>query len=322
VSPALALCGALLSLVFVASAASGADAGKVPRIGYLGTHTAWTGYFRDALAELDYSEGRNVEVEWRVVDHDFARLPRLAAELVSLHADVIFVDSTPAALAAKQTTRAVPIVFTEVGDPVGAGIVASLPKPGGNITGMTIMTPDITAKRLELLRETVPRSSRVAILLNPTHPLHKVQLSQAEAAALRLGLKIQPVLVSSEAEIEAAFARIGSVRTTTLLITDDTLFWNLHARLATLAKGHGLPTMGGIGAFAEAGGLMVYGPSLKEQFRRAATYVDRILKGAKPADLPVEQPTNFELVVNLKTARALGITIPKKVLFRADQVIE
>ena len=270
---------------------------------------------------MGYTEGKNIKVEWRVVDERFERLPELAAELVRLHVDLIFVDSTLAARAAHNATATIPIVPTEVADPVGSGFAASLAKPGGNITGVTNMTPDIAAKRLEILREALPKRSRAAIVWNPSHPAGKVQLAAAETAAVRLGLKVQSVPISSAAEVKSAFARVVGHRATILLITDDTLFWNLHSPMAALALQKGLPAMGGMRAFAEAGGLISYGPSLKEQFRRSATYVDKILKGAKPGKLPIERPTQFELVLNMKTAKALGVTIPESILVRADEVI-
>ena len=277
--------------------------------------------FLEELKNLGYVEGENLNIDWRIVDEDFDRLPKLAAELVALRVDLIFVDSTLAARAAHNATAAIPIVLTEVSDPVGSGFAASLARPGGNMTGVTNMTPDIAAKRLEILREALPKRPKALIVWNPSHPAGEVQLAAVKSAAARLGLKVQDVPVRAASEVRTAFAQAANDRGSLLLITDDTLFWNLHAALASTAIERGLPAMGGIRGFAEAGGLISYGPSMREQFRRAATYVRKVLNGAKPGDLPIERPTQFELVVNLKTAKALGLNIPESILFRADEVI-
>ena len=292
-----------------------------PLIGYLSTHTAWIGRYREALAELGYVDGRNITLISRGGDQQLDELPKLARELVDLRVRLILVDSTLSALAAKEATSTIPIVLAHVGDPVGFGLVASLAHPGGNITGVTLMTVEITAKRMEVLKETVPKRSRVAVLWNPTNPIGKVQVDDAVIAANRLGLKIQRIQVRKAEDLAGAFVRIADPKQTGVLFTDDTMVWNQLNRIAELSAKHSLPGIGGTRLFPEAGVLMSYGPSPKEQYQRAAVYVDKILKGAKPADLPVEQPTKFELVVNLKTAKALGITIPQSILLRADEVI-
>jgi putative ABC transport system substrate-binding protein len=315
---ALVLYGWLLGF---GTLALGAAPSGGARIGYLGTHSTWTKFFLEELRNLGYVEGQNLNVAWRIVDEDFERLPKLAAELVALHVDLIFVDSTLAARAAHNATTTIPIVLTEVSDPVGSGFAASLARPGGNITGVTNMTPDIAAKRLEILREALPKRSKAFIVWNPSHPAGKVQLAATEAAAARLGIKAQGVPISAAAEVRSAFAQITNDRTSLLLITDDTLLWNLHGELASAAVDRGLPAMGGMRAFADAGGLIAYGPSIREQFRRAATYVDKVLNGANPAELPIERPTQFELVVNVRTAKALGLSMPESVLVRADEVV-
>jgi putative ABC transport system substrate-binding protein len=258
---------------------------------------------------------------WRGGDQQLGQLPKLARELVNLRVRLILVDSSLSAFAAKEATSTIPIVLSHVGEPVGSGLVASLAHPGGNITSISLMTVELTAKRLEILKETVPKLSQVAVVWNPTHQLGKPQLETAVTAANQLGLKVQPILVRKAEDLAAAFVRIANRNQTGVLFTDDTMVWNQLNRIAGLSAKHSLPGIGGSRRFPEAGVLMSYAPSPKEQFQRAAVYVDKILKGVKPADLPVEQPTKLELVVNLKTAKALGITIPQSILVRADEVI-
>jgi putative ABC transport system substrate-binding protein len=295
--------------------------GRVARIGYLVTHTEWTPYFHSAMKNLGYVEGTSLLVEWRVSDLEPGHLRTFAQELVALGVDLIFVDSTPAALAVKSATERLPIVFAGLADPVGSGLVAGLPRPGGNITGTTIMTRDVMAKRVQLLKEAAPAVSTVAILWNPTHPHGPVQVKDTEAAVVQLGLKAQRVPVRSAQDVGSAFAMIGK-RGFGLLITDDTLLVNQAERLAALAAERRLPAIsGGFGAFVERGGLMSYGPSVAEQFQGAALYVDKILKGGRPADLPVVQASKFDLLVNLKTAKALGLKLPQSILSRADEII-
>ena len=318
---ACSLCIALVAALVVPLASHSVQSADSPLIGYLSTHTAWVGRYREALAEVGYVDGQNVTLISRGGDQQLDELPKLARELVNLRVRLILVDSTLSALAAKEATSTIPIVFAHVADPVGFGFVASLAHPGGNMTGATIMTVEITAKRMEVMKETVPKQSRVAVLWNPTNPIGKVQVEDAVIAANRLGLKIQRIQVRKAEDLASAFVRIAYPNQTGVLFTDDTMVWNQLNRIAVLSAKHSVPGIGGTRLFPEAGVLMSYGPSPKEQYQRAALYVDKILKGAKPADLPVEQPTKFELVVNLKTAKALGITIPQSILLRADEVI-
>jgi len=266
-------------------------------------------------------EGQNFAIEERWAEGRAERLPDLAADLVRLKVDVIVTGSTPGARAAKQATTKIPIIAVVVGDPVGTGLVASLARPGGNLTGLSDITVDLSAKRLELLKEVAPTASRVAVLWNPTHPTNPLQLRETQVAAQALGLTLQPVVVGSSDELERAFAAMMRERASALLVLAETLTLLHRRRLADLAAKNRLPAMYPFREQAEAGGLMSYGPSIPDMYRRAAVYVDKILKGAKPADLPVEQPTRFELVINLKTAKALRLTIPPSVLIRAEEVI-
>jgi putative ABC transport system substrate-binding protein len=270
---------------------------------------------------LGYTEGHNLVVDIRFADGKFERLSGLAAELVRLRVDVITAFSTPAALTAKQATATIPIVFTGVGDPVGAGVVASLSRPGGNVTGVSIMATELSGKRLELLRAAVPKATRVAMLWNSTNPGMVLRAREAEVAARTLGMTLLSLGVRDVDTFDSAFAVIARERPDALLTLVDP-FTRLHrGRIVEFAAAHRLPAMYEAREFAEGGGLIVYGPNLAVLERRAATYVDRILKGANPADLPVEQPTRFELVVNLKTAKAIGFAIPQSIMIRADEVI-
>jgi len=306
------------------------QAGKVPRIGYLSPYSASAvssrhEAFRQGLSELGYVEGKNIVIESRFAEENFERLPDLAAELVRLKVDVIVAAVTQASLAAKNATRTIPIVIVGVGDPVGSGLVASLGRPGGNITGTSGMAPEVVGKSLELLKETVPKVSRVAVLWNPANPVFQAQmLSETKVAARVLGVQLQILEARGLNELDTAFAAMTRERAGALLVLTDPMFLRHRPRIADLAVKSRLPAMygGGGGEYAEAGGLLSYGPNYAELFRRGATYVDKILKGAKPADLPVEQPMRFELVINMKTARALGLTIPQSVLIRADQLIQ
>jgi putative tryptophan/tyrosine transport system substrate-binding protein len=310
----------LAGLVRPLHADDSAQPERIPRIGYLATHATWTRYFHSAMKDLGYLEGKNLIVVWRLSDEKPEHLTSAAQEFVALGMDLIFVDSTPGALAAKGATNRIPIVIAGLVDPVGTGLVASLPKPGGNVTGTTIITRDVTAKRVELLKEAVPTATAIAILWNPTHPHGPVQVKDAEAAATRAGLKVHQVPVRRAQDIDAAFASLAK-RPYGLLVTDDTLLINQADRLASLAIERRLPAISGFRTFAEGGGLMSYGPSLAEQFQGAAQYVDKIIKGAQPSELPVRQPTKFDLLVNLRTARALKLNIPQSILVRADEVI-
>jgi putative tryptophan/tyrosine transport system substrate-binding protein len=299
---------------------------KVVRIGYLlGTtqeQEPLLEAFLEAMRALGYVEGRNLVMEYRAAEGQYERLPALAAELVRLPVDVLLVVTTPAALAAKQATTTIPIVMLGVGDPVASGLVASLARPGGNVTGVTSLQHELTGKRLELLKAMLPTVSRVAILWNPANPVHAVGVREADVAAQRLGVQLHLVEARGPEAFDRAFAAMTSAHAGALLVLGDALVFEHRRRLAELAVRSRLPTMHNIRPFVEAGGLMAYGPSTRDLRRRAAVYVDKILKGAKPADLPVEQPTKFELIINLKTAKELGLTIPPTLLFQADEVIK
>jgi putative ABC transport system substrate-binding protein len=318
----------ILAILWVPLVAEGQQAGKVPRIGWLGGPTResaepFVQAFQRGLKDLGWVEGQNIVIEWRFAGGRAERLPDLAAEMVRLQADVIVAPSTPTALAAKNATKAIPIVTVAVGDPVGLGLVASLARPGGNITGLTsVVTPEMAGKQLALLKETAPKISRVAVLWNPATPGTALSLRQTEVASLALGVQLQPLEARSLNDFASAFAAMTTKRVGALLVLGDVMFATHRIRLADLATKSRLPAMYTLREYVEAGGLMSYGPINPELFRRAATYVDKILKGTKPADLPVEQPTKFELVINLKTAKALGLTLLQSVLIRADELIQ
>jgi putative ABC transport system substrate-binding protein len=267
-------------------------------------------------------EGQNIAIEFRWAEGQYDRLPGLAAELVRLRVNVIVAAGAPAVQAAKQATETIPIVMVNVSDPVAAGFVASLARPGGNITGLSLMLPELVGKQLEMLKEVVPKISRVALLWNPASAGNAPQLRQAQDAARALGVRLQPLEARDPSEIDKAFAAITTERAGGVIVLTDTMLQNHRTRIADHAARRRLPTVSGVSGHAEAGGLLAYGPSIYDGLRRAATYVDKILKGAKPGDLPVEQPTKFELVINLKAAKALGLTIPQSVLGRADEVIQ
>jgi putative ABC transport system substrate-binding protein len=310
-------------------AARAQQVGKVPRIGYLSPGSASPGplayhdEFQRGLRELGYVEGRNIVIDYRFADGKFDRLGALAAELVQLDVDVIVSVVTQASLAAKNATRTIPIVFVSVGDPVGAGLVASLARPGANVTGNSGMTTEVVGKSLGLFKQTVPEVSPMAVLWNPDNVVFQGQiLRETEEAARRLGIQLQVFGVRGPDEFDRTFAAIASVRAASLLVLADPVFSAYTARIADLTDKMRLPAMYGLREHAAAGGLMAYGPNYADLYRRAASYVDKILKGARPADLPVEQPTKFEFVINLKTARTLGLTIPPGVLAIADEVIE
>ena len=316
------------SLLAAPLAAAAQPAGKVYRIGYLtaGSVTANPRVleaFRQGLRELGWVEGQNIVIEYRSAEGHLDRLPDLAAELVRLKVDVIAAAPTPAALAAKNATGVVPIVGVSLTEPVGLGLIASLARPGGNVTGVSYSVgADIFCKDLELLKEVVPRVRRVAVLSNPAGPAQPLTISNIRQAALPLGLQLLLVEARTPGEFDGAFAAMTRERVGALFIVTDPMFIPHRARLVDLTTKNRLPSMFTQRADVEAGGLMSYGPNFPEMYRRAAIYVDRILKGAKPADLPVEQPTKFELVINLKTAKALGLTIPQSLLRRVDEVIQ
>ena len=313
--------------LLAASLARAQPAGKVYRIGFLGNSTAalevnLVGPFREGLRDLGYVEGRNVLIEYRWAEGNYERFPALIAELIALKVEVIVTAGTPASLAVKDATTSIPLVMVAVGDPVGSDLVASLARPGGNLTGLVSIAPDLEGKRLELLTEVVPKLSHVAFLLNPANAFHVTSEKQARAAAKLLHLKLGFVAVRAESEFDRAFQAISNQRPGALVMLADRLFLHHRARIVDFAARNRLPTVYAYTELVEAGGLMSFGPSYPGMHRRAAYFVDRILKGVTPADLPMEQPSKFELVINLKTAKALGLTIPRLVLLRADQVIE
>jgi putative ABC transport system substrate-binding protein len=310
--------------------AVGAQTGKVFRIGLLVISAAPLGpnnqgnltAFRQGLRELGYREGENVVFEIRTTDGRPERLPELAAELVRLKVDVILAPSNPVIAAAQKATTSIPIVMSNATDPVASGFVASLARPGGNITGLTIQTPDVAGKALQLLTETVPGLTRVPVLWDPSFLGVRQQLSETESAARALGVQLQFVEARSPDEFEGAFSTMTRDKARAALIVGSPMMMGNRARIAELGVKTRLPTMCVLRDYVEAGCLIGYGSSLVDQFRRAVYFVDRILKGAKPSELPVEQPTKFYLVINLKTAKAIGFTIPPSVLGRADQIIE
>jgi putative ABC transport system substrate-binding protein len=303
-------------------------AGKVYRIGYLSAGSGilsspYTTAFRQGLRELGWVEGQNIVIEYRSAEGRFDRLPELAAELVRLKVEVILAVPTPGALAAKNATTSIPTVGASLTGPVELGLIASLARPGGNVTGVSYSVgADIFGKDLELLKEVVPKIRRVAVLSNPGGPAQPLIISNIKAAARSLGLQLQLVEARGSADFDGAFAAMARERAGALFVLTDPVFIPHRARLVNLAAKNRLPSIFTQRADVEAGGLMSYGPSFADMYRRAATYVDKILKGARPADLPVEQPTKFELVINLKTAKALGLTIPPSLLQRADELIQ
>ncbi len=300
---------------------------KFARIGFLGNSTAaleanLIGPFREGLRDLGYVEGRNILIEYRWAEGKYERFPALIAELIAMKVDVIVTAGTPATLAVKKATTSAPLVMVAVGDPVGTGIVASLARPGGNITGLSSIAPELEGKRLELLREVSPKLSHVAVFWNPVNAFHTSAMKQVRAAAQAMRINVLPLAVGKAEELEGAFAAIVKERPDALLVLADRIFLHNRARMMDFAAKNRLPSVNAYRELVEAGGLMSFGPSYPGMHRRAAYFVDKILRGAKPADLPVEQPATFELVINLKTAKALGIKIPQSVLLRADQVIE
>ena len=324
-----AFLGALASGLLAAPlAAEGQPAVKVPRIGYLALNPAANPHlheaFRQGLRDLGYVEGHNVVIESRDAEGKLERLPALAAELVALKVDVLVAQPTVSALAAKQATGTIPIVFP-VAEPVTSGLVTSLARPGGNVTGLSVLAPEMAGKSLELLKQAIPGVSRVAGLWQPgalPERTTKDMRKEAEVAARALGVRLQFVEARGPDDFDRAFSEMTRARPGALTVLGGSMLFSERRRLVDLVAKNRLPAMYPWREGVEAGGLMAYGPDLADLFRRAATYVDKILKGAKPGDLPVEQPTKFELVINLKTAKALGLTIPQSLLQRADQVIE
>jgi putative ABC transport system substrate-binding protein len=276
--------------------------------------------FRQGLRDAGYTEGRDVVIEWRSIDGDFARLPELAADLVQRKVDVIVVDSTPGTLAVKRATSTIPIVMIAVADPVASGLVASFSHPGGNLTGFSNMAIELNARRLQLLKKTIPQLTRVAALWNPDTPYPKM-IEDLKAAASSLSIELNFVSARAPEEFAPAFSAVSRAHAQALYLVGDALFFSYRTTLVQLAAKGKLPAIYWQRNFPDEGGLMSYGPNLGDLTRRSAGYVDKILKGVKPRDLPIEQPTKFEFVVNLKTARALGLTIPDSVLREADEVI-
>ena len=323
----LATAVVLLLLAVPLATAAAQPLEKVPLVGFLAPRTRADTpgllAFLQGLRELGWVEGKNIVIEYRWAEGRSDRLPDLVAELVRLKVDVIFAANTAAAVAAKNATGTIPIVMATGGDPVGLGLVASLARPGGNVTGLSFSVGmDTVGKELELLKETVPKVRRVAFLSNPANPSHGLAISGARVAARSLGVQLQLLEARGPNEFDSAFAAMARERAQALVVALDPFFGFHRARLLDLAAKRRLPAMYGAREYPEAGGLMSYGLDVRDNFLRSATYVDKILKGAKPADLPIEQPTKFELVINLKTAKALGLTIPQVVLLRTDQLIE
>jgi putative ABC transport system substrate-binding protein len=304
------------------------QAGKVYRIGYIQAAVPnemehLTNALEEGLRELGYVDGRNIVYERRFASGKQERLPDLAAELVRLNVDIIVTGSNPAIAAVKQATAKIPVVMATSRDPVGSGFIASMARPGGNITGLTgDPTPEVQGKRVELLKEAVPSASRVALLWNPLPPGAETYRNVVENAARRLRVSLHSVEARGRNEFEGAFAAMARERVDGLVVLPDPMFYTARTQIVLLATKHRLPAVYHAREFVEIGGLMSYGVSLADQFRRAAFYVDKILKGAKPAELAVEQATRFELAINLKTAKALGLTIPRSTLMQADHIIE
>lgn len=325
------LAATLILLVLAAPLATAAaqPAEKMPRVGYISPGSPSDPVrlrrfeiFQQGMRELGYVEGRNLSLEPRWAGNAYDRYHALAADLVRMKVDVIVTLGGAATQAAQQATRSIPIVMSIVTDPLGSRLVSGLAHPGGNVTGTSMMAPDLVAKQLELLREVVPKVSHVALLWNSANPGSAAQLREAESVARAMGLRLQTLEARDAREIDRAFAAMTRSQPGALAVLADAIFINQRRQIADLAVKSRLPAVYGMSDYAEVGGLIIYGVNLPAMHRRAATFVDKILKGAKPADLPVEQPTAFELVVNLKTAKALGLTIPSSVLLRADQVLE
>jgi putative ABC transport system substrate-binding protein len=319
--------GIAFDLAIGAPVAAAQEARKIPRIGFLGNSTAsleanLVGQFREGLRDLGYAEGRNILIEYRWAEGSYESLPSLIAELLAVKVDVIVTAGTPAALAVKNATASVPLVMVAVGDPVGTGLVASLGRPGGNATGLTSIAPELEGKRLELLREVLPKISRVAVLWNPANAYQIGSEKEVQAAAKVLRISVISLPVRNLEELSNAFAAIPREHVDAVVVLADRVFLHNRARIADFAITNRLPGMNAYRELVEAGGLMSFGPSYAVMHRQAATYVDKILKGAKAGDLPIEQPTKFELVINLKTAKILGLTIPQALLLRAEEVIQ
>jgi putative tryptophan/tyrosine transport system substrate-binding protein len=307
--------------------ALGQQQSKLPRVGYIFSFIPEEGQHlweacRQGLRELGWLEGQNIALEPRWAHGRHERLPGLAAELVSLNVDVLVTAATPASLAAKAASTGTPIVFVAVADPVHVGLVASLARPGGNTTGLALLTPELSGRRLQLIREVVGQTPRVAVLMNPENKSHAIFLEETATAGRQMSIELQPLNARNPHEIAEAFEQASKLAVNALIVFDDPVIWSHRAQIISLAAKGRLPVMYGYSEFVPEGGLLSYGPYRLDLYRRTAAYVDRILKGAKPSDLPVERPTRFELFVNMKVARALGVAIPPTVLVQADRVIE
>jgi putative tryptophan/tyrosine transport system substrate-binding protein len=318
---------AVSALLFALCIGAEAQQAKVARIGFLGNSTSeleanLIGPFREGLRELGYIEGKNIAIEWRWAEGKYERFPGLIAELIGSKAELIVTAGTPASLAVKKATTTIPLVMIAVGDPVGSGLIASLAHSGGNVTGLTSISPELDGKRLELLREVVPNISHVAVMWNPTSPLQVVAEKATRAAAQPMGIRILSLGVHADEQFDHAFATIRKEKPGALLVLADRLFLHNRARIMEFAIHNRLPGVHAYVELVEAGGLMSYGPSYSGMHKRAAYYIDKILKGTNPADLPIEAPAKFELVVNIKAAKQIGVSIPPSVLYRADRVIK
>jgi putative ABC transport system substrate-binding protein len=317
----------LVSLVGCVEMAEAQQSKKIPRIGFLGNSTPaleenLVGPFREGLRDLGYVEGKNILIEYRWAEGKYDRFPALIGELVAQKVDIIVTAGTPASLAVKKAAPSIPLVMAAVGDPIGTGLIESLAHPGGNVTGLTAIAADLEGKRLELLREVIPKLSHVAVFWNPASPFQVISEKEVQAAARAFRMKVLSLGVQAPEQFDNAFATIRKERPRALLVLADRLFLHNRARIMEFATKNRLPGVYAYLELVEAGGLMSYGPSYADMHRRAATYVDKILKGRKPADLPVEQPIKFELIINLKAAKQIGLTIPPNVLGRADKVIK
>jgi len=319
----------LLAVPLGTAAAQSVEKERVPRVGYINPGSSSDPVrlrrlqaFRQGLRELGYVEGRNIALEPRWAEGKYDRYPALAADLVRLKVHIIVAVGGRATQVAQQATRTIPIVMSLVTDPVESGLVRSLARPGGNVTGTSIMAPDLVGKQFEVLKQAVPEVSRVALLWNPANPGSAPQLREAEAAARAVGVRLQALEARVPQEIDSAFAAMTKERAGALVVLADAILYNQRKQIAELAAKSRLPSVSVLREYAEAGGLIVYSADFLDLERRAAIFVDKILRGAKPADLPVEQPTKFDLIINLKTAKAIGLTIPPSLLLRADQIIE
>ena len=318
---------AVSALLFALCIGAEAQQAKVARIGFLGNSTSeleanLIGPFREGLRELGYIEGKNIAIEWRWAEGKYERFPGLIAELIGSKAELIVTAGTPASLAVKKATTTIPLVMIAVGDPVGSGLIASLAHSRGNVTGLTSISPELDGKRLELLREVVPNISHVAVMWNPTSPLQVVAEKATRAAAQPMGIRILSLGVHADEQFDHAFATIRKEKPGALLVLADRLFLHNRARMMEFAIHNRLPGVHAYVELVEGGGLMSYGPSYSGMHKRAAYYIDKILKGTNPADLPIEAPAKFELVVNIKAAKQIGVSIPPSVLYRADRVIK